>query len=123
MKPLITQHKRTIRTICDANFRAHTDPLFKKLNILKVDEIYKLNLVIHVHKARAKGDLHITHQVNTRNTNLANPTFHRLNQTQRAVPCAGPRAFNDLPINIRLTEKFNKFKAEVKKFHINSNQS
>ena len=59
LKPLITQQKRTIRIICDADYYAHTDPLFKKLNILKIEDIYKLNLALHVHKARSKGYLTI----------------------------------------------------------------
>ena len=117
LKPLITQQKRTIRIICDADYYAHTDPLFKKLNILKIEDIYKLNLALHAHKARSKGYFHIMHQVNTRSSNLANPTFHRLSQTQRAVSYAGPRAWNDLPENIRIIEKF---KMETKKFLINN---
>ena len=120
LKPLITQHKRTIRSISDAGFRDQTDPLFKNLNILKIEDIYKLNLVVHVHKARAQGDYQILHQVNTRNTNLANPSFHRLAQTQRAVSYAGPKAWNNLPDNIRRIEKLLKFKSETRKFFINS---
>ena len=102
----------------DADFRAHSDPLFKTLNILKINDIYKLNLVTHVYKARAKGSFQILHQVNTRNAHLANPTFHRLAQTQRAVSYAGPKAWNDLPDSIRRIEKLNKFKSETRKFLI-----
>ena len=35
LQPLIIQQKRTIRTICNAGYRDHTDPLFKRLNLLK----------------------------------------------------------------------------------------
>ena len=119
LKPLITQHKRTIRIISDVSFRDHTDPLFKNLNILKIEDIYRLNLVIHVHKTRAQGAYQISHQVNTRNTNLANPTFHRLAQTQRAVSYAGPTTWNNLPDNIRRIDKLIKFKSETRKFFIN----
>ena len=118
LKPLITQHKRTIRTIADANYRDHTDPLFKRFNILKIEDIYKLNLLMHVHKGHSKGDFHTQHEVNTRNSNFANPTFHRLSQTQRAVSYAGPRTWNDLPEDIRSTQKYTKFKYEVKRLFI-----
>ena len=36
--------KRIIRNICDCNFRAHTDPLFFESKILKIDDIFNINL-------------------------------------------------------------------------------
>ena len=118
LSPLITQHKRSVRTLVDADFRAHTDPIFKRLNLLKIEDIYKLNLCIFVHKARLQEEFQPTHNFNTRNLNLANPTFHRLNQTQRAVSYAGPTTWNDLPPYIREIETLGRFKFEAKRFFI-----
>ena len=118
LKPLITQHKRSVRTIVDADFRAHTDPIFKTLNLLKIEDTYKLNLFLYVYKARLRGEFQRIHNLNTRDSNLANPTFHRLNQTQRAVSYAGPTIWNELPPYLREIENFGRFKFETKKFFI-----
>ena len=40
LNPLFIQQKRTIRTIVNAGFRDHTDPHFKALKLLKVQDIY-----------------------------------------------------------------------------------
>ena len=40
LKPLIIIQKRIIRTIADADYLAHTSPLFKKLNLLKLVDLY-----------------------------------------------------------------------------------
>ena len=48
-KAFITQ-KRAIRLISFSNYRDHTDPLFKTLNILKVSDIYKLGLLTFYYK-------------------------------------------------------------------------
>ena len=38
-------HKRAIRNINNANYRAHSEPIFKSLNILKIDDIYYLSIL------------------------------------------------------------------------------
>ena len=123
LKPLITQQKRTIRIISDAEFREHTDPLFKCLNILKIEDIYKLNLLLYVHKSRSQGNFQRSHNINTRSSNFATPMFHRLGQTQRAVSYAGPNAWNDIPHNLQEIEKLSKFKSEIKKLFVGNYNS
>ena len=38
-------HKRAIRNINNANYRAHTEPIFKSLNLLKMNDIYYLSIL------------------------------------------------------------------------------
>jgi hypothetical protein len=45
LKPLKILQKKAIRLICDANYNAHTDPLFYKLEQLKFEDMYSLNCV------------------------------------------------------------------------------
>ena len=47
--PTFILQKKAIRLISFADFRAHTDPLFKELKLLKIMDIVKLNNVIFVH--------------------------------------------------------------------------
>ena len=37
--------KRAIRNINNANYRAHSEPIFKSLNVLKIDDIYYLSIL------------------------------------------------------------------------------
>ena len=41
LKRVVTLQKRAIRIISRSKFDAHTDPLFKELNMLKLDSIIK----------------------------------------------------------------------------------
>ena len=41
-KGLFTVQKKAIRIVCKAKYNAHTDRLFKKLNLLKVEDIFKI---------------------------------------------------------------------------------
>ena len=44
--------KKTIRIICKAKYNAHTDKLFKSLNLLKVDDIFKLQCLKFYYRLR-----------------------------------------------------------------------
>jgi len=44
-KHIFALQKKAVRLICCAKFNAHTDPLFKKLSILKVQDIFQLRAI------------------------------------------------------------------------------
>ena len=44
--------KRAIRTICKLKYRDHTEPLFKKENILKVNDVFKLHVNLFMYDYR-----------------------------------------------------------------------
>ncbi len=64
--------KQAIRHIFKKNFRADTDPLFKKGNILKFQDLYKLNVALFGHDFNASrlpssfGNFYDTRTVSTR---------------------------------------------------------
>ena len=108
---LKTLQKKAIRIISNSRYNAHTDPLFKRLQILKLDDIFKIqcikfyykyehdmlpgyfsqfftrNTQIHTHRTRQQGSLHLFpfKKSNTRNT-----IRHHI-----------PTLINSLPQNIR----------------------
>ena len=45
MKPLEKVLKKAVRYIEMTNYTAHTDPIFAKLNILKVEDIWKQSVL------------------------------------------------------------------------------
>ena len=44
--------KRAIRTICKQQYRDHTDPLFKKENLLKLNDLHNLHVSLFMHDYR-----------------------------------------------------------------------
>ena len=44
LDPLVRIHKRIIRIITNSPFLSHTNPLFQKLNFLKIKDIVKLEM-------------------------------------------------------------------------------
>ena len=82
LNSLIICQKKVIRIITHSSWRAHTEPLFQKLNILSLynindlqlacfvyqcinnqmpcyfNNMFKLNADVHVHNTRHKTDLH-----------------------------------------------------------------
>ena len=116
LQPLVLQQKRTIRTLTNSGFRDHTDPLFKRLKLLKVKDIYKLQLGIFMFHARARGEYATQTNILTRasGTNRALSIPQRLSITERSVSSAGPDFWNTLPPHIRSINSFNRFKKSLK---------
>ena len=47
--------KRAIRLIEQAHYNSHCEPIFKKLNILKISDQYELDVVLFLHKFQNKN--------------------------------------------------------------------
>ncbi len=116
--------KRAIRIISNSEYNAHTDPLFTKFNILKFEEIIKLeslkmmykvinqllpepiinkftiNLNIHTHNTRQASDIHIT---------------QRSKQvTHNSIVHRGPEIWSQLNNEFKIIETYNLFKYKVR---------
>ena len=50
MNQLFKLQKRAVRLVANKGFRAHTDPIFANLEILKLRDIYKLNVISFMYK-------------------------------------------------------------------------
>ena len=116
--PLIKIQKRIVRTISDADFLAHTTPLFHTLKILKLKDLYKFQAVIDTHKKIQDGFYGIQHGLQTRNSKLALPKFHRLTRTQQSVTFNGPTLWNMLPGEIRNIDVLSRFKRKLKDHYL-----
>ena len=114
LKPLFLAQKRIVRCIADAEFYAHTTPLFKKLQLLKFEDIYKYVLCIHMFKSLKIGMYKKTHSVNTRTRNEAKTTFHCLSMCQQAVSFNGPNEWNALPPSVKEIKTIGAFKRKLK---------
>ena len=114
--PIVKIQKRIVRLIDGAQFLAHTNSIFFKHKILKFCDIYKYFACIYVHKKLNSGKFLNHHARDTRNRDLAQPSFQRLTSGQHCISYQGPKAWNTLPLELRHTEKLDNFKKKLKKY-------
>ena len=113
IQPLFVQQKRTVRIIANAGFRDHTDPLFKQLKILKLEDIYNFQLGTFMYQARQRGEYASQSSIHTRWSNDSRPSRHRILLTQHAVSYAGPKFWNSLPPHLRSINSYKKFRKSL----------
>ena len=102
MKPLIVLQKRAIRIINNAEYLAHTDPLFRTSKILKVYDQYNHSVGTYVYRNQ---DLLVNftrnHHYNTRNRNSYLAPRERLRSTERSVLYNAVCIWNTIPEDIK----------------------
>ena len=52
------RHKRVIRIITNSSFRRHTTPIFKELNLLKINDVLKLKIAEKMRKYKINPHLY-----------------------------------------------------------------
>ena len=119
IQPLINQQKRAIRTIANAGFRDHTNPLFKQFKLLKLQDIHKFQLGTFMFHARQRGEYATQSRYQTRGLNRALSDYHRISTTQRAVSYTAPTFWNSLPEYLRCLNSYNVFRKSLKDFLVN----
>jgi hypothetical protein len=111
--------KKLLRIMTNSTFLAHTDPLFYRTKILKIEDIHTYLLSIHAFKNQNHFPSY-DHNYYTRNRNNLVTAFHRLKGTKRAVSYSAPHEFNKLPIYIKQCTKISEFKVKLKQYLIDS---
>ena len=111
-KKLLILQKRVIRIISRANYNSHTNPLFKHLRILKLDDIYKLQVAKIIFKYKQNGlpnpiqSLFVTnydvHNRNTRQSHNLRVQKPRTTLATQNISSKGPQIWNALPPDIKL---------------------
>ena len=128
MRPLFLLQKRAMRIITHSNRRTRTTPLFSRLQILKLHDIYKLEIAKLMHKVHKKA-LNICntltnnytlldniHSRNTRRKHQKNYFVTRVSskQAQKCSQYNGPKIWNEIPLQLKEMNFF-KFKKELKR--------
>ena len=115
--PLITIQKRIIRTMANGNpfqFEPST-PLFHRLKILKLKDLYKYQLAVDTHIKFTNGFYEESHGLNLHNSTLyVSPKFHRLSRTQQSITFMGPSIWNSLPRTLKSIASLPAFKKQLK---------
>jgi len=114
---LVLLQKRALRVITNSSYREHTNPLFIRTRILKLEDLYKFELCIYMYKRCALGEIvRAGHSYDTRKREDAIPVFQRLSLSQNSLSYAAPRAWNALPDHLRCMPNLNRFKSELKAY-------
>ena len=116
LNKLYLLQKRIIRTINNAPFLAHTDPLFFSNGILKIHDIHKLNIGLYMFEHNALPRFVRPHDYLTRGHNNPLPPYARLTLTQNSISVVGPTILTTIPEEIRNSPSRNSFKFRYKKF-------
>ena len=96
--------KKSVRIICKSKYNAHTDPLFKRMNILKIADLFDLNCLKLFHdNVNHKVPQYINscfqnqnHEYNTRYNGLNIPRVRTANASKR-IRCLLPKLMNSYP--------------------------
>ena len=103
--------KRAVRIICKEKYNAHTDPLFKNLTLLKVQDIFMLQCAKFYYKYK-HGNIPLyfsnfftrnsdIHSYQTRRRNELRPiNFNNIN-TRNCIRFHIPNLINNLPENVK----------------------
>ena len=123
---LVIQQKKIIRMITNSKYNDHTDPLFKRLKLLKVKDIHKLNAAKLMYKV-SKCDLpdplinlyglNLTlHNHNTRQLNNPHVRYRRTQLAARQINHIGPQIWQQLPNNLKTKPNIKLFTKHCKKY-------
>ena len=115
VKKIKTLQKRSVRLVAGKSRVAHTDPIFARLNILKAEDLFKLNTGIFLHKY--KNNI-LPVSFNDMFTPLSNPnrthnfklekTFCKFLDSFPKVTL--PKTWNNLRLDLKSSKSVNSFK-------------
>ena len=123
-------HKKGMRHVCNSKYNAHTDPLYTKMNTLKLIDLFKLNCVKLMFK-KFHGKLHPYHskqletkldinQTATRQKYDVKMETHSENSKINSIKDKIGNVWNNLPFDIK-SKNFNTittFTKHIKQIYI-----
>ena len=116
--------KRAVRTISNAQYDAHTEPLFFANKILKVHDMYKHYIASYVY---ANSNLIIAHRTHhsydTRNNDQLLAPRVRLRTTEQSIAYNAVLIWNDVPDEIKTCPSIVSFKFNYKNYLLNQYNS
>ncbi|KAL9967850.1 hypothetical protein ACROYT_G026148, partial [Oculina patagonica] len=124
LQRIVILQKRVIRMVNKSYYKAHTEPIFKKLNLLKFQDIHLMLLGQFMFSfknailpQKFENIFTINNQIhcyNTRHANSFRLPLCRTNIRQFSVFFQGPKFFNSLPPEISGSSSLASFKRKLK---------
>lgn len=122
---ILKLQKRAVRIISNSSYLCHSKPLFDRLNILDINNLFKKALYIFMYKynnmllPRSFDNMFTcmksVHNYNTRNKESYRAEMHKVTN----VMSLGPRVWNALPRDIRISRNIGVFKNAVLRHLLN----
>ena len=113
--------KKMIRALNSLPYNSHTGPYFKDMKLLKVEDMYKLQIGLNIHTGISRNELTFIseiHNYNTRNrNNLRTPGVH-LSRSQMNWKFRGIQLWNSIPEYIKQCSSRNLCKVKLKRYLI-----
>ena len=116
LQPLFILQKRAIRLIAKRPYLDHTQPLFKRLKLLKLYDQIKLEIGTYMYKNRNSPDFEqCIHNYNTRHRDNIILPRHDLTKYEHSIAYAGPKLWNSLKNHIKGLPSLHSFRRNYKK--------
>ena len=122
---LCSKQNKIIRIITKSHYLEPADPLFRKLNLVKLNDLQKIYCCIFMYKMFYEGkygyfhekinSLQINIPYNVRNNDLRLP-FYRLSRCKQSIVYQGISAWNNIPTSIKEAKSVFSFKRNIKKY-------
>ena len=131
LQPLQITQKRLLRIITKSEYLANTAPLYKRLKIMKIFEIYKLRICTFVYLYTLNALPNVFQNIyvnnsriyshNTRQRNNYNIPTCKIDIKKNSVLYQGPLLYNVLNIEIKSSKSITIFKRKMKDFIFSTN--
>ena len=118
--------KKIVRLITGSPFRAHTNPLFSRLAMLKLEDMKKIEMCKFIYNNLDEENFFnfstrsSVHSHDTRNRSLLNLPQPRSNLLLNSIFFEGIRVFNDLDSDVKMSCDVQSFKYKMKRDFLNS---
>ena len=115
--------KKMVRALNSLPYNAHTGPYFKDMNLLKVEDLYKLQIGLNIHSGISRNELVFTseiHNYNTRNRNSLRTPGVNLSRSQMNWKYKGIQLWNSIPEYIKQCPSTILCKNKLRKYLISS---
>ena len=115
LTPLKLQLKKVVRIITNSSYLEHTNPLFKRTKLLKLNDITKLAIATYMYSNKNHTrSLLPPHDYSTRHRDHLTLPIHRLTKFQHSTTYLGPVIWNSIPPQIQDAPSLNSFKTMLK---------
>ena len=123
LNKLLVLQKRAVRLITHSSYRATTGPLFQRLQLLRIMEIHKFQVLVFMYQIKCNllpiSCLHYCHVnsasvYSTRFTSYFKLLPYRTITRLHCLSVAGPRLWNSIPDSIKNSASLSLFKRELK---------
>ena len=130
LNPLFILQKKIIRLINCSGKIDHSEPLFRKSYILKLEDLISLEMAKFMFRDLRSANSHFNfqlrnsfHHYNTRNHSSIALPQPRSAILRNSIFFRGPSIYNDLPENIKSAPTLNSFKYLLKTHYVNNYES